>query len=89
MDFYIKRMKRWIRGLIKRNLVIGKMLARLMSYIEFIMLEILNFINNHISPHFMIRITNSVLNGRWGGKVVPLNINIPAETQYLPSNHSI
>ncbi|MHA1343454.1 MAG: ATP-binding protein [Promethearchaeota archaeon] len=73
------------KRIINRYPPIGKLLATFMSHLEIPMLEISNFLNQHGAPNFVIRIMRSILKGRWGGRVVPLNINIPVETKYLPS----
>ena len=54
-----------------------------MSLVEVLSLEILNWISTHVLKDFKIRIMN-LFKGKWGSRVVPLNINIPAETKYLP-----
>ena len=70
--------------LLERYPPIGKLGASFMSLIEVTMLDVLNFLDRHLSPNFMIRIMGTFLKGRWGSRVVPLNVNIPAETKYLP-----
>ncbi|MHA1786196.1 MAG: ATP-binding protein [Candidatus Helarchaeota archaeon] len=77
------RIKRKIKSIFERYPPIGKLFASLMSLIEVAMLEILNYLSDHLSPNFKIRILR-LLKGRWGGRVVPLNVNIPTETKYLP-----
>ncbi|MHA1148616.1 MAG: ATP-binding protein [Promethearchaeota archaeon] len=83
MTFIGKGIKRKINYLIERYPPIGKLLSSLMSLVEVGSLEILNWISSHISPNFKIRIM-SFFKGKWGSRVVPLNVNIPAETKYLP-----
>lgn len=73
-----------LRDLIERNPSIGKVLASFMGLIEVGMLEVLSFSGKHMSNNFIIRFMRTFLKGRWGGRVVPLNINIPIETKYLP-----
>jgi NAD-dependent dihydropyrimidine dehydrogenase PreA subunit len=73
-----------IGGLIERNPIIGKLLSTLMLTVEIRMLMILNYLDKHLSPNFKIRFMRTFFEGRWGGRVVPLNINIPVETKYLP-----
>ncbi|NHI91205.1 MAG: 4Fe-4S dicluster domain-containing protein [Candidatus Lokiarchaeota archaeon] len=68
---------------LKKNPRIGNLFATLMGAVEVTFLEILNFISNHIFPNFKIIVLRK-LQGLWGGRVVPLNINIPVETKYLP-----
>ena len=76
-------LKTKIGGLIERNPVIGKVFASLMGSVEVLMLDTLHFIGDHFTENFIIRFMRTFLNGRWGGRVIPLNINIPSETRYL------
>ncbi|MGQ4873100.1 MAG: ATP-binding protein [Promethearchaeia archaeon] len=80
-----RKIKGYMKNLLNKNPKIGALFATFMSYIEIPMLECLNFVHKRISPYFKIRITRSLLNGRWGGRVIPLGINISPETKYLPS----
>lgn len=75
--------KRKAKYLIERYPPIGKLFSSLMSLVEVASLEVLNWISSRISPNFKIRIMK-FFRGQWGSRVVPLNINIPAETRYLP-----
>ncbi len=83
MSKIIKKLKSRLKYLIERYPPIGKLLSSLMSLVEVTSLEVLNWISDHVSPNFKIRIMK-FLGGKWGSRVVPLNINIPAETKYLP-----
>ncbi len=78
-----KKTKQKIHNLMRRHPRIGGFLSSLMGLVEVTMLDIFNVIGNHISPNFKIRIFR-LLEGNWGSRVVPLNINIPTQTQYLP-----
>ncbi len=72
--------------LLGRQPAIGKLLALLMGLVEVTMLDLFNFIGARVSPHFKIRVMGSrLLKGKWGGRVIPLDVNIPAETVYLPT----
>lgn len=77
------KLKKRLKFLIERYPPIGKLLSSLMSLVEVASLELLNWISLHLSPNFKIRIMNA-FRGKWGSRVVPLNVNIPAETKYLP-----
>lgn len=78
-----ERLKKKLKFLIERYPPIGKLLASMMSLVEVASLELLNWISDHVSSGFKIRIM-TLFKGKWGSKVVPLNVNIPAETKYLP-----
>ena len=78
------RIKQRLKYLINRYPPIGKLVASFMGLIETSMLRIGSLIDKHFSKYFLIRIFRNVTKGRWGGRVVPLNINIPAETKFLP-----
>lgn len=79
-----KTLKYKIKRLVENNPILGKFLSTCMLTVEITMLKILNWIDDHISPNFKIRFMKTFFEGRWGGRVIPLNINIPAETKYLP-----
>ena len=72
-----------ITQFLKRNPRIGRFLSTLMGAVEVTVLDILNFIDKHLVSNFKVFFLRK-LRGRWGGRVVPLNTNIPTETKYLP-----
>jgi NAD-dependent dihydropyrimidine dehydrogenase PreA subunit len=79
------RIKSAIARLLKRQPAIGKLLASAMSSVEVLMLNVLGFIGAHISQNFKIRFMRAFLKDRWGGRVVPLGVNVSAETRFLPA----
>lgn len=78
-----RNVKKWIKHVIDDFPGVGKLFSTLMSLVEVASLEVLNWISLHVSKNFKIRVMR-FFKGKWGSRVVPLNINIPAETQYLP-----
>ncbi len=79
------RIKTSIAGLLKRQPAIGKLLASAMSSVEVSMLQVLDFIGTHVSKDFKIRFMRTFFKNRWGGRVVPLGVNVSAETMFLPA----
>ena len=78
-----QKIKTKIKKFLHRNPRIGGFLSSCMGLIEVTLFDILNFISDHISPGFKIKFLKK-FDGKWGSRVVPLNINIPTETKYLP-----
>ncbi len=72
-------------GLLKRQPAIGKLLASAMSLVEVSMLKVLGFIGTHVSQNFKIRFMRTFLKNKWGGRIVPLGVNISTETKFLPA----
>lgn len=85
MSIAKSKIKSKLKYLVNRYPPIGKLLALSMSLGEVTMLNIGNFIDEHFSKFFLIRIFKTITKGKWGGRVVPLNVNIPVETKYLPT----
>jgi ferredoxin len=85
----VKQLRARIRsagaGLLKRQPTIGKLLASAMSSVEVSMLKVLGFIGAHISQNFKVRFMRTFLKNRWGGRIVPLGVNVSAETIFLPT----
>nr|MDO8086265.1 4Fe-4S binding protein [Candidatus Sigynarchaeum springense] len=79
------RIKDVAARLLERQPAIGKVLATAMGAVEISMLQVLNFVGNHFSKDFKIRFMRTFFKNRWGGRVVPLGVNISAETMFLPT----
>ena len=82
------KIRRYFKYLIERYPPIGKFFSTQMNNFEVISLQILNWIDKHVSKYFKIRVM-TVFKGIWGSRVVPLNYNIDAETKYLPRQEII
>lgn len=86
---YVKRVlpdtRSKLDAFLNRHPRIGEVLATAMSSVEVHMLDVFNFIDARISKYFKIRIMRTILKDRWGARVIPLDINIPVETQFLPT----
>ncbi|MHA1715909.1 MAG: 4Fe-4S binding protein [Promethearchaeota archaeon] len=85
MDKKIGRLRTWIGRLVKGQPSIGKLLATLMGFVEVPMLDLFNFMDKHVSKHFKIRIIGRLFRNHWGGRVVPLGVNISVGTKFLPT----
>ncbi|MFX0099090.1 MAG: ATP-binding protein [Candidatus Hodarchaeota archaeon] len=79
------KIKARLQRFINNNPILGKILASFMGLIEVATLMVLKYIHDHISKNFKIRFIETFFKKRWGSKVVPLNVNIPAETKFLPT----
>jgi len=64
---------------------IGKILSFTFGIIEFFMLEAFRFLDNKLNINTMEIVNRYIFKSRWGGKVIPLNINLDMETKFLPS----
>lgn len=71
--------------LLKRIPLIGKILSSIFGIFELLMLEIFRFLDNKFNISTINIVNRYILKRRWGGKVVPLNINFDVDTKYLPS----
>jgi len=71
--------------LLKRIPLIGKILSSIISIFEILILEIFRFLDNKFNISTINIVNRYILKKRWGGKVVPLNINFDVETKFLPS----
>jgi len=65
--------------------IIGKIFSFIFGLFEVIMLEVFRFLDTKLNINTIKVVNRYILKGRWGGKVIPLNINLDAETQFLPS----
>jgi len=71
--------------LLNRVPIIGKILSFIFGAFENLMLEAFRFLDTKLNIN-TIKIANRyILKSRWGGKVIPLNVNLDAETKFLPS----
>lgn len=83
-------MLRSLDRLVARNVRIGKLAASIAGLVEVAMLEVLNLISGRVTRDFKVRVFKSRLfRCRWGGRVVPLHLNIPVSTRYLPSEEIV
>ncbi|MEX2683161.1 MAG: ATP-binding protein [Candidatus Sigynarchaeota archaeon] len=79
------RIKGAAAELLKRQPAIGKVLATAMGAVEVSMLKVLRFLGKHVSKDFKIRFMRTIFKNRWGGRIVPLGVNISAGTKFLPT----
>ena len=71
--------------LLKKIPSIGTLLSSLFGLSELFILELFRRIDNIFNVYTMGIINYYFLKGRWGGRVIPLNKNIHAETRFLPT----
>ena len=71
--------------LLKRIPLIGKILSSIFGIFEILMLEIFRFLDNKFNISTINIVNRYIFKKRWGGKVVPLNVNFDVDTKFLPS----
>ncbi|MFX0069556.1 MAG: DUF362 domain-containing protein [Candidatus Hermodarchaeota archaeon] len=75
--------------LLKRIPTLGKLFSSIFGLFEFPLLEFLRRIDVKYGTYSMGIVDKYFLRGRWGGKIVPLNININLETKFLPTQEVV
>ena len=60
---------------------VGKFLSFIFGAFEFLTLETFRFLDAKLN----INTNRYIFKSRWGGKVIPLNVNFDVETKFLPS----
>jgi len=68
---------------------LGKLFSSIFGLSELYILEFFRRIDNKFNIYTMGIFNKYILKGRWGGKVVPLNRNIDADTKFLPTEEII
>ena len=71
--------------LLNRVPIIGKILSFIFGAFENLMLEAFRFLDTKLNINTIKIVNRYILKSRWGGKVIPLNVNLDAETKFLPS----
>ena len=64
---------------------LGKVLTTLFGAQEYYMLELFRIIERRFKINLLFITNRYLMKGRWGGQVVPLNINFDPETRFLPT----
>ncbi|TXT63123.1 MAG: hypothetical protein BAJALOKI3v1_430019 [Promethearchaeota archaeon] len=76
---------RFIDKLLRRFPLLGKLSASIFGLLELPILEFFRRIDQRFNFHTMEILSKSLLRGRWGGRVVPLNKNIQISAQFSPT----
>jgi Pyruvate/2-oxoacid:ferredoxin oxidoreductase delta subunit len=71
--------------LLDRVPILGKILSFALGVVEYFMLEAFRFLDVKLNINTIKIVNRYIIKSRWGGKVIPLNINLDIETKYLPS----
>jgi len=71
--------------LLNRVPIIGKILSFIFGAFENLILEAFRFLDTKLNINTIKIVNRYILKSRWGGKVIPLNVNLDAETKFLPS----
>ena len=80
-----KKFNSKVDRLLQRIPPLGKLLTTLFSAQEVLMLEIFRFLDQKFHVNSLIFLDKYLFKGRWGGKIVPLNINLQPDMSFLPS----
>ena len=64
---------------------IGKILSFVFGAFENLMLEAFRFLDTKLNINTIKIVNRYIFKSRWGGKVIPLNVNLDTETKFLPS----
>lgn len=62
----------------------GKLLSSVFALLEFPILEFMRIIDNTFQINFTKYINSHFLDGKWGGRVIPLNRTIEVGTKFAP-----
>ncbi|MFX1530763.1 MAG: 4Fe-4S binding protein [Promethearchaeota archaeon] len=71
--------------MIKKVPPLGRLLSSLFGLFELFILEFFRKMDKKFNIYTLGVVNKYILKGRWGGKVVPLNKNISAETKFISS----
>ncbi|MBY9015239.1 MAG: 4Fe-4S binding protein [Candidatus Lokiarchaeota archaeon] len=71
--------------LLDRVPTIGKILSFVFGAFEYLILEVFRFLDDKLNINTIKIVNRYVFKSRWGGKIIPLNLNIDLETKFLPS----
>jgi len=72
-------------NILDRAPVLGKILSFAFGAFEYLMLETFRFLDNKLNINTIKLVNRYIFKSRWGGKVIPLNVNLDMETKFLPS----
>ena len=65
--------------------IIGKIFSFIFGVFEYFMLEAFRFLDIKLNINSFKIVNRYIFKSRWGGKVIPLNVNFDIETKFLPS----
>jgi len=65
--------------------ILGKILSFVFGVFEYFMLEAFRFLDAKLNINTFKIVNRYIFKSRWGGKVIPLNVNFDIETKFLPS----
>jgi len=71
--------------LLDRAPVLGKVLSFAFGAVEYFLLEAFRLLDNKLNINTIKLVNRYIFKSRWGGKVIPLNVNLDIETKFLPS----
>lgn len=74
-----------IDKLLRKFPTLGRLLSSTFSLIEVALLELFRKLDKRFNTYMFGKLNRRIVKGRWGGKVIPLNKNIDAETRFLPT----
>ncbi len=75
----------WVDRLLQKSTSLGKLLSGIFGLFEVSLLEFLRRIDLRFNIYSMGILNKYLIRNRWGGRVLPLNINIDVDTKFLPT----
>ncbi len=71
--------------LLERVPTLGKIFSFVFGVFEFFILEAFRFLDTRLNINTIEIVNRYIFKSRWGGRVIPLNVNLDIETKFLPS----
>ncbi|MHA1193851.1 MAG: ATP-binding protein [Promethearchaeota archaeon] len=71
--------------ILSRVPTLGKLMSFAFGAFEYLMLETFRFLDIKLNINTFKIVDRYIFKSRWGGKVLPLNVNLDIETKFLPS----
>jgi len=65
--------------------ILGKILSFAFGAVEYFILETFRFLDIKLNINTIKIVNRYIFKSRWGGMVIPLNVNLDIETKFLPS----
>ncbi len=65
--------------------ILGKILTSIFGAFEYLILESFRYLDTKFNISTFKVANRYIFRSRWGGKVIPLNVNFDVETKFLPS----
>lgn len=71
--------------LLERLPILGKIITSIFGAFEYFILETFRYLDTKLNISTFKVANQYIFRNRWGGKIIPLNVNFDVETKFLPS----